>query len=112
VFSRDDVSAETDGLDLLRHACPTTVITNGARGADVSWDNDQIHIPAPVLTPVDDTGAGDIFAAVFFVEMANGRTPADAAFEATRWASFSVLHAGPDWIRSAEMDEFLAGANR
>jgi len=112
VFSRDDIAAEAGELDLLRHACPTTVITDGAQGAEVTWDNEQLHVPAPIMTPVDDTGAGDIFAAVFFIQMANGKNPADAAVEATRWASASVLHAGPDWIRSASRDELLAGAIR
>jgi len=111
VFSRDDVSAGSGDLDLLRHAFPITVTTDGARGADVSWESEQLHVPAPVLTPVDDTGAGDIFAAVFFVQLAGGKKPAEAAFEATRWASLSVLRAGTDWIRSAEIDEIAAGAN-
>lgn len=111
VFSRDDVSADSGDLDRLAHAFPITVITDGARGADVRWESEQLHVPAPVLTPVDDTGAGDIFAAVFFVQLAGGEKPAEAALEATRWASLSVLHAGPDWIRSAEIDEIAAGAN-
>jgi len=111
VFSRDDVTDGSADLDLLTHALPITVITDGARGSDVSWESERLHVPAPALTPVDDTGAGDIFAAVFFVRLAGGNTPAEAALEATRWASLSVLHAGPDWIRSAEIDEIPAGAN-
>lgn len=111
VFSRDDLSPAAEELGGVLQAYPAVAITHGARGADVFWDAEKHHVPALATQLLDDTGAGDVFAAVFFIQLASGRPPAEAAAEATGWASASVAHAGPDWIRSADRTAFRARAN-
>lgn len=99
VFSRDDLGLGDSLPDKLRGVCPVVAVTDGPRGADVFWGSHQVHIPAPVTSTLDDTGAGDVFAAVFFVQLANGSSPAHAAEAATSRASASVGHAGPNWLQ-------------
>ena len=43
---------------------PHLVITRGRRGASYLGDDERFDIPAPRVTPVDTTGAGDVFAGV------------------------------------------------
>jgi pfkB family carbohydrate kinase len=48
----------------------------------------------PVERPVDDLGAGDVFAAAFFVMLHQGRPPAEAAAFANAAAAVRMLGAG------------------
>ncbi len=43
---------------------PHLVITRGKRGASYLGDDERFDVPAPRVTPVDTTGAGDVFAGV------------------------------------------------
>ena len=43
---------------------PHLVITRGRRGASYLGDDERFDVPAPRVTPVDTTGAGDVFAGV------------------------------------------------
>ncbi len=112
VFSRHDLAIGVGALEHMQRAFSTVAITDGARGADVYWDDQRVHVPAPSSPALEDTGAGDVFAAVFFIQLADGQLPASAAAEASRWASASVAHDGPDWFRAAGAAGFPTGASR
>ena len=43
---------------------PHLVITRGRRGASYLGEDERFDVPAPRVTPVDTTGAGDVFAGV------------------------------------------------
>ncbi len=43
---------------------PHLVITRGGHGASYLGDDERFDVPAPRVTPVDTTGAGDVFAGV------------------------------------------------
>ncbi len=43
---------------------PHLVITRGGRGASYLGADERFDVPAPRVTPVDTTGAGDVFAGV------------------------------------------------
>lgn len=60
----------------------SAVVTLGARGALVVEPARHLHLPAPRVTPVDTTAAGDSFCAGLADALAGGHSLA----EATRWA--------------------------
>jgi sugar/nucleoside kinase (ribokinase family) len=68
-------------------------------------------IPAPAVTAVDTTGAGDAHAGVFLAGIAAGLPLAAAARRANAAAALTVTRAGPATSPSrAELDQFLAQA--
>jgi sugar/nucleoside kinase (ribokinase family) len=94
VFSLEDVAGNEDEIERLAHAARVLVVTEGAAGARLLWHGDSRRFRPPVVTEVDPTGAGDIFAAAFFVRLLNTRDPWEAARFANRVASISVTRPG------------------
>jgi ribokinase len=72
------------------------VVTLGAGGALVvpRLGGPVTHIPAPPVTPVDATGAGDCFCGTLAVTLAAGASLADAARISVAAAALSVTGAG------------------
>jgi len=70
------------------------VLTQGAAGCTVYTAGQVRHFPAPVVDEVDPTGAGDIFAAAFFVWMRRRGNPWVAARFANCIAAHSVTRVG------------------
>jgi sugar/nucleoside kinase (ribokinase family) len=67
------------------------------------------HIPAPTVTAVDTTGAGDAHSGVFLAALAHGLSPADAARRANAAAALAVTRPGPATAPArAELDAWLA----
>ncbi|MFF1895034.1 MULTISPECIES: ribokinase [unclassified Streptomyces] len=68
---------------LLRHV-PEVVITLGSKGClYAARGGETVHFPAPEVTAVDTTGAGDTFVGALAVALGEGR----AVPEALAWAS-------------------------
>ena len=66
-------------------------------------------VPAPAVTAVDTTGAGDAHAGVFLAGLAAGLPPGAAAIRANAAAALVVTRLGPAVAPSrAELDAFLA----
>ena len=73
------------------------VLTQGADGCTVFLGDESRHIPAPAVTEVEATGAGDIFAAAFFVRLQQTKgNPWEAARFANQIAARSVTQRGLD----------------
>lgn len=74
-------------------------VTRGAAGADL-WSNGRPlgHVPALPVQVVDPTGAGDVFATVFFLQIASGQDPLEAARYACCAASLSTRGEGIEAI--------------
>lgn len=69
----------------------TVVVTMGGQGALVVGPRGSAeHLPAPEVTVVDTTGAGDCFCGVLAAELAEGRQIRDAARIAVMAAAVSV----------------------
>jgi sugar/nucleoside kinase (ribokinase family) len=65
-------------------------------------------VPAPAITAVDTTGAGDAHSGVFLAGLAAGLTVGDAARRANAAAALTVTRSGPATSPSrAELDQFL-----
>ena len=66
------------------------------------WNGDVRRFRPPVVTEVDTTGAGDIFATAFFFRMFTTRDPWEAARFATQLAAIPVTRSGLQGIPTPE----------
>ncbi|HEY58869.1 MAG TPA: ribokinase [Anaerolineae bacterium] len=102
VLSIEDLGGHEERIPELASACRVLVITRGAQGADLYWQGEVHHFDAPQVPERDATGAGDIFAAAFFVRLYQTRDPLEAARFATLLAADSVTRVGLDGVPSME----------
>jgi sugar/nucleoside kinase (ribokinase family) len=87
------------------------VLRDGPRGAWISTGVDEAtrRIPAPLVTAVDTTGAGDAHSGVLIASLGAGLQPAEAVRRANAAAALSVTRLGPATApTSVELDSFLA----
>jgi sugar/nucleoside kinase (ribokinase family) len=79
---------------------PVVAVTSGARAATVyAPGGAPLRVsPQRIARPRDDLGAGDVFAAAFFVALHEGLAPATAAAYAHAAAAVRIAGAGPDAI--------------
>lgn len=94
VLSREDVQGDDLLIEHMAGGTKILVVTEGAAGAVLYWHGDRRRFHAPTVREVDATGAGDIFAAAFFVRYLNTRDPWEATRFATLLASHSVERPG------------------
>ncbi|MEM9201152.1 MAG: ribokinase [Actinomycetota bacterium] len=88
------------------------VVTLGAEGALVVADGVTTHVPAPVVTPVDTTAAGDSFCGALADAIVRGADLVDAARWAVRVGAATTQRPGaqPSLPTPAEVDAFVGGA--
>jgi sugar/nucleoside kinase (ribokinase family) len=98
VISREDVNGDDQLIEHMAHQTRVLVVTESAAGAVLYWHGDRRRFPAPKVTEVDATGAGDVFAAAFFYRLLKTRDPWEATRFATRLASCSVTRPGLEGI--------------
>jgi hypothetical protein len=94
VFSMDDVGGDAAQAARLAALSPAAAVTDGERGCRLYWKGEERAFPAPAVPVVDPTGAGDIFAAVFFLRLKETGDPREAARMAVALASLSVGRPG------------------
>lgn len=94
VLSMDDLDGDRLAGRELANFCKIVVVTQGADGAHMYWEKQERHFPAPVVEERDPTGAGDIFAAAFFIHLQRTQDPWSAARMATLLAANSVTRRG------------------
>ena len=102
VISREDVNGDNEIIEQMAHQTRMLVVTEAAEGCVLHWNGDRRRFRALNVNEVDATGAGDIFAAAFFIRLFNTRDPWEAARFATLVASYSVTRVGLDGIPTAE----------
>jgi ribokinase len=79
----------------LLERVPAVVVTLGGAGALVAERGiDPVVVPAPRVTPVDTTGAGDTFCGVLAAALASGATLPEAARLAAAAAALAVTRPG------------------
>lgn len=100
VFSVEDVSGDEDIISDLSHQTEVLAVTEGYLGARIYWHGDVRAFRAPPVTLVDATGAGDIFAAVFFIRLRETKDPWSSGELAVKVASNSVTRRGLNGIPS------------
>ncbi len=101
VLSEEDVEGDWDVLRAYARQARLLVVTQGARGCVVFDRGRGWQVPAFPVDEVDATGAGDVFAAAFFIAMARDGDPINAAHYANCVASFAVEALGTSGIPTA-----------
>ncbi len=108
VISREDVNGDDELIEHMAHQTRVLAVTEGAEGCVLHWNGDRRRFRAPEVKETDATGAGDVFAAAFFVRLFTTRDPWEAARFATLIASRSVTRAGLEGIPTPqEIEECL-----
>lgn len=90
ILSIEDICSDEDIVQEYAGSVPILVVTEGAHGARIYWNNDVRFIRPPKENEIDSVGAGDIFAASFFIRYQQTHDPWEAARVATLIAAHSV----------------------
>lgn len=110
VISLEDVGGDEEMVKAMANCCPVLVLTDGAHGARVYTGGSIQPIPAVAVRQLDPTGAGDIFAAAFFVLLEQTGDAEHAAQRANMLAAASVAREGLAGVPSAtEVQAALSG---
>jgi len=109
VVSAEDLAAEPEYAARLAAAGPIVAETLGADGVRI-LERDQTHLlPACPACASDPTGAGDVFAAAWFIRLAAGASAASAARYAATAAAYTVERHGLMGVPTlGEIEERLA----
>ncbi|GEJ59233.1 PfkB family carbohydrate kinase [Anaeromyxobacter diazotrophicus] len=95
VLGEDDVPGQGDLVGRLARHVPVVAFTHGRRGCEVIARGRTWRVGVHPAREVDPTGAGDVFSAGFFLALAGGAEPADAARLGAAAASICVEGVGP-----------------
>lgn len=110
VLSKEDLAMQQSAAEAMAPHCKLLVITEAAAGARVHSGGHWTELPAPSSKEHDPTGAGDIFAAVFFSEMRRSGNALAAAQMANLVASASVAREGLKGTRAASEIHLAPGS--
>ncbi|MGW8249247.1 MAG: PfkB family carbohydrate kinase [Anaerolineales bacterium] len=102
VISAEDIGMDESRIDELAAASRVLAVTEAASGTRLYWHGDVRRFRPPEVEEVDASGAGDIFAAAFFVRLYTTRDPWEAARFATLLSAYSVSRMGMDSIPTQE----------
>ncbi len=114
VISEHELAFCAPLLATARECAACVAITAGERAATLQLGDGRTlagPIP-PTVRVLDDLGAGDVFAAAFFVALNEGRDPVAAAAFAHAAAAIRVGGDGPDAIGRRDRIEALSGLSR
>jgi sugar/nucleoside kinase (ribokinase family) len=108
VMSVEDINRDLELVEMMAHNTRILCLTEAEAGVVLYWNGDRRRFRPTAVEEVDATGAGDIFAAAFFVRLHSTRDPWEAARFATQLAARSVTRAGLNGIpTSREIAECL-----
>lgn len=96
VVGEDDLRGQGDLLERLTAVVPIVAFTHSERGCEIILRGRTLRVGAYRTEQVDPTGAGDVFSAGFFLGLAEGHEPAQAARLGAAAASIVVEAVGGD----------------
>jgi 1D-myo-inositol 3-kinase len=105
VFSENDVQKDESVIQAYARLAKILVVTKGAKGATIYHQGEVRHFPAFETIEIDPTGAGDVFAAAYLIELGRSGDPYAAAHFANCVASFNVEKPGIEGIPTLEQVE-------
>ena len=106
------LAARTGRADVIVRAGPDgCVVAMRTPGPAMADGLSLSQIPAPAVTAVDTTGAGDAHSGVFLASLAAGLTVGDAARRANAAAALTVTRSGAATSPTrAELDQFVGAS--
>jgi sugar/nucleoside kinase (ribokinase family) len=104
-LSEDDLAADDPGARALLATAGCTALTRGGAGVQVLAGARRADVPACPARVCDPTGAGDVFAAVWFVRLAEGRDAVESARYAACAAACTVEQPGLAGVPTAQQIE-------
>ena len=100
VISEEDVADDPAFIEGCLDKVGALVLTRGDHGARVYARGEWRDAPAYPVNVADPTGAGDVFAAAYFIALEEQRDPFAAAKFANSAASFAIEKPGLEGIPS------------
>jgi sugar/nucleoside kinase (ribokinase family) len=108
VLSVEDVNRNLELIEEMAHHTRILCLTEGEAGSVLYWNGDRRRFRPQAVQELDGTGAGDVFAAAFFIRLYHTRDPWEAARFATQLAARSVTRVGLKGIPTLrEIEECL-----
>lgn len=108
ILSVEDVNRDLEFVEEMAHHTRILCLTEGQAGSVLYWNGDRRRFRPPEVQEVDGIGAGDIYAAAFFVRLYHTRDPWESARFATQLAARSVTRRGLSGIPTLrEIEECL-----
>lgn len=113
VLSLDDLDGDLDIAHEISLRVPSLVLTRGGDGCSVYRGGRAVDVPAFPVAAVDTIGAGDVFAAAFFVRRSETDDDVESARFASAAAALFVESSGVSRIpsRRAISDLLLGGSS-
>lgn len=102
IISIEDVKGDEGVIVDMINQVPVFIVTEADLGARLYWNGDYRHFSPPPEDEIDATGAGDIFAASFFIRMHETHDPWESARFATLIASRSITRVGLSSVPTPE----------
>src|SRR5689334_14019435 len=75
VLSVEDVGRDEEQIEWMAQHSRLLAVTDGSNGARLFWHGDSRRFRPPPVEEVDATGAGDVFAASFFIRLMDTHDP-------------------------------------
>jgi hypothetical protein len=94
VISIEDIGGDEERIEEMASACQVLAVTENREGVRLFWHGDVRRFRPAEIISLDPTGAGDIFAAAFFIRLNTTRDPWEAARFANQLAAISVTRPG------------------
>jgi sugar/nucleoside kinase (ribokinase family) len=107
VISDEDIIGIHQALMQIREVVPLVVVTMGRKGATIFNKNGSLFVPSFRAEIRNETGAGDTFAAAFFIHYYKNNDPLNAVIYAHVVTSLVLERADGTFPSEAEINERL-----
>jgi sugar/nucleoside kinase (ribokinase family) len=109
VISLEDVKGNWALAERWAAQTTTLIVTEGEKGCTILHQEQKISVPPRPAQPVDPTGAGDVFAAAFFIRFHETGQLWQSARFANVTASMSIERPGPEGVpHRDEIEAYIA----
>lgn len=109
VISIEDIEGQWEIAYNWAVQIPILIVTQGEDGCTVLYQGKKIAVPPRPARPVDPTGAGDVFAAAFFIRFHETGDLWQSARFANVTASMAIERPGPEGVPTRqEIESYLA----